>query len=115
MTIVIHFHQSRYHTFKTYYTRYVRVYLCSEFPNLVSYARFVPLMRWVLAPLCAYLVCCYGRCSGLSFIDPHRLRYATTGTSASTRSSTGWRSAGAIRQLGSSASSWISWSTSSLG
>jgi hypothetical protein len=69
MTLVIHFHQSRYRDFKTYYTRYVQVYLCSEFPNLVSYGRFVQLMTRVLVPLCAYLVSCYGRCSGLSFID----------------------------------------------
>jgi hypothetical protein len=58
MTIIIHFHQSRYRDFKTCYTRYVQVYLCSEFPNLVSYGRFVHLMARVLVPLCAYLVSC---------------------------------------------------------
>ena len=69
MTLVIHFHQSRYRDFKTYYTRHVQAYLRAEFPNLVSYGRFVHLMARVLVPLCAYLVSCYGRCSGLSFID----------------------------------------------
>lgn len=69
MTIVIHFHQSRYRDFKTYYTRYVQVYLRAEFPQLVSYGRFVQLMSRVLVPLCAYLVKCYGQCSGISFID----------------------------------------------
>ncbi len=69
MTIMIHFHQSRYRDFKSYYTQHVQVHLNSEFPDLVSYERFVALMPSVLVPLCAYLVSCYGRCTGISFID----------------------------------------------
>jgi len=44
MTIVIHFHQSSYRNFKSYYTKHVLTCLKSEFPNLVSYNRFVELM-----------------------------------------------------------------------
>ena len=44
MTIIIHFHQSRYRTFKDYYVRHVCVHLRQEFPALVSYTRFVQLM-----------------------------------------------------------------------
>ncbi len=69
MTIMIAFHQSRYRDFKSYYTQYVLVHLRSEFPDLVSYERFVALMPRILVPLCAYLVSCYGRCTGISFID----------------------------------------------
>jgi len=69
MTIVIHFHQARYRDFKTYYTQYVQQHLQAEFPQLVSYGRFVELMASVLVPLCAYLRWCYGDCSGISFID----------------------------------------------
>ncbi len=69
MTIMIHFHQSRYRDFKSYYTRHVQLYLGSEFPGLVSYERFVALMPSVLVPLCAYLVRSYGSCTGISFID----------------------------------------------
>jgi len=69
MTIMILFHQSRYRDFKNYYTKHVQAYLRSEFPDMVSYERFVALMPSVLAPLCAYLVNCYGRCTGISFID----------------------------------------------
>jgi hypothetical protein len=69
MTIVIDFHRSQYRTFKAYYTQHVQVHLCSEFPNLVSYNRFVELMQRVLLPLSAYLRHCYGRCTGISFID----------------------------------------------
>jgi hypothetical protein len=69
MTIMVHFHQSHYRHFKAYYTEYVQLHLRSEFPNLVSYGRFVQLMPSVLVPLCAYLVSCYGNCTGISFID----------------------------------------------
>lgn len=69
MTIVIAFHRSQYRTFKAYYTEHVQVHLCSEFPHLVSYNRFVELMQRVLMPLSAYLRHCYGRCTGISFID----------------------------------------------
>jgi transposase len=69
MTIMVYFHQMRYRDFKTYYTQFVQVYLCSEFPKLVSYNRFVELMPSVLVPLCAYLQSCYGSCTGINFID----------------------------------------------
>lgn len=69
MTIMIHFHQSRYRHFKAYYTQYVQEHLHREFPRLVSYERFVGLMPGALIPLCAYLVNCYGSGSGVSFID----------------------------------------------
>jgi hypothetical protein len=68
MTIMIHFHQSHYRHFKAYYTQYVQVRLRSEFPQLVGDGRFVQLMPRVLVPLCAYLVSCYGQCTGISFI-----------------------------------------------
>ena len=69
MTILIHFHQSHYRDFKTYYTDHVCEHLRSEFPNVVSYERFVILMSSVLGPLSAYLQSLYGHCHGISFID----------------------------------------------
>ena len=69
MTILIHFHQSHYRTFKAYYTEDVAVHLRREFPRLVSYSRFVALIPSVLVPLCAYLDTCQGACRGLSFVD----------------------------------------------
>lgn len=69
MTILIYFHQQRYRDFKTYYVQFVQRWLRAEFPQLVSYNRFVELMPRVLLPLCAYLQSCYGPCSGISFID----------------------------------------------
>jgi hypothetical protein len=69
MTILIHFHQSHYRTFKAYYTEYVQVYLASEFPRLVSYPRFVTLIPSMMVPMLAYLQSRYGACTGISFID----------------------------------------------
>ncbi|MCG3211865.1 MAG: hypothetical protein FOGNACKC_05511 [Anaerolineae bacterium] len=37
MTIIIHFHQSHYRDFKTYYLEHVSVHLHDEFPDLVHF------------------------------------------------------------------------------
>ena len=55
MTIIIHFHQSNYRTFKAYYTQHVSEHLRAEFPQLVSYSRFVRLMSQAFVPLTIYL------------------------------------------------------------
>jgi hypothetical protein len=69
MTIVIHFHQARYRDFKTYYTQHVQVFLRGEFPQLVSYERFIQCLPSILEPLCAFLQTCFGSCTGIAFID----------------------------------------------
>lgn len=73
MTIMIHFHQSHYRDFKAFYQRHVAVYLRSEFPELVSYSRFVELMSRVLVPLCAYLKSRYDTGTGIAYIDSTRI------------------------------------------
>ena len=77
MTIVIHFHQSGYRDFKDYYTKYVLEYLRSEFPQLVSYSRFVTLMQRVVLLLWVYAQACCGTCTGISFVDSTALRVCT--------------------------------------
>ena len=69
MTIVINFHQEGYRDFKHYYQNHVRQDLAAEFPELVSYNRFVELMHTVLLPLCAYLQLRFGNCTGIAFVD----------------------------------------------
>jgi len=69
MTITIHFHQSNYRTFKAYYTKYVLEYLRKDFPNLVSYSRFVRLMGQAFVPLTLFLLTQRGQCTGISFMD----------------------------------------------
>ena len=69
MTIVVWFQQSGYRTFKDYYRKEVCQHLRDEFPNLVSYNRFVELMRQALVPLCYYLHTRKGQTVGVAFID----------------------------------------------
>ena len=69
MTIIIHFHQSHYRDFKSYYLCYVQRTLKEAFPELISYTRFVSLMASVLIPLCVYLQSRKGMSKGLAFID----------------------------------------------
>jgi hypothetical protein len=100
MTIVIHFHQSGYRNFKAYYVEYVQEHLRDEFPQLVSYTRFIELMERVLVPLIAYLYHCKGRCTGISFVDAtslavcHNRRIARhrvfDGLAARGKTSMGW-------------------------
>jgi len=74
MTILIHFHQAGYRNFKTYYTNYVQAQLHREFPNLVSYSRFVSLIPRVVLLLWAYGLSGCGGCTGISFIDSPALK-----------------------------------------
>lgn len=69
MTICIHFHQSHYRTFKHYYVHYVQSQLKPLFPKLVSYERFVCLMKSVTVPLCFFLQTLRGEQTGIYFID----------------------------------------------
>ena len=69
MTLIIYFQQSHYRTFKAFYTNYVQVHLRDEFPDLVSYSRFVELMPGALYPLCLYLQRRLGEPTGIAFID----------------------------------------------
>lgn len=41
MTILIHFHQSHYKDFKSYYLYHVHQHLRNEFPQLLSYTQFL--------------------------------------------------------------------------
>lgn len=68
MTIVILFHQSNYRTFKYFYS-YVCNYFRKDFPKLISYSRFVYLMKNIFIPLFAYLLKRRGEMTGIAFID----------------------------------------------
>lgn len=74
MTIVILFQLSGFRNLKTYYTQYVWQHLRKEFPNLVSYGRFVELQSEIVLPLAAFLRTRFGQCTGVSFIDSTPIR-----------------------------------------
>jgi hypothetical protein len=69
MTLVIYFHIVRFRDFKTYYTRYVMVYLRESFPHLVSYSHVVNLLKSVAIPLCIFIHTLKGEKTGIYFVD----------------------------------------------
>ncbi len=75
VTITVLFHLSGFRTFKHFYVFYVNKQLNQEFPNTVSYNRFVELMQANILPLTLYMkTCCLGKCTGISFIDSTPIR-----------------------------------------
>ena len=100
MTICIHFHQSHYRTFKHYYNDHVCQHLRYLFPKLVSYERFVTLMKSVLVPLCFFLQSFKGEKTGIYFVDSTLLKACHIkrekqnkvfkGLTEKSRSTTGW-------------------------
>jgi len=69
ITIIIWFHQSHYRDFKAFYQKKVCQHYRSEFPDLVSYNRFVELMPGALLPMCVYMYCHRGQTQGIAFVD----------------------------------------------
>lgn len=75
MTILIAFHLSGMRNLKHYYLFYVCKHLSEEFPNPVSYNRFVELQQRVALPMVLFLKTCrMGSCTGISFIDSTALK-----------------------------------------
>jgi hypothetical protein len=75
VTITVLFHLSGIRTFKQFYIHYVQGQLRKEFPNTVSYNRFVELMQSNILPLTLYMkTCCLGECTGISFVDSTPIR-----------------------------------------
>lgn len=54
---------------------YVQKHLQDEFPNTVSYNRFVELQKKALVPMVVFMkMCCLGDCTGIRFIDSTPLK-----------------------------------------
>jgi hypothetical protein len=73
MTIIIYFHHSNYRCFKHYYQQKIEKHHRCDFPELVSYQRFIELMPTTLIPLIFYLNTRKGCNTGISFIDSTRI------------------------------------------
>ena len=70
MTILIYFHLMRYRDFKHYYLFHVCNHMQNDFPELVSYNRFVELMHKSLLPLAVFQKTrCLGKFTGISYVD----------------------------------------------
>lgn len=75
MVIIILFHNSGYRCLKHFYLQYVCVHLRHQFPQVVSYNRFVELQKEVAIPLALFIKkVLLGKCTGVSFVDSTPLR-----------------------------------------
>jgi hypothetical protein len=75
ITILIAFHLGGYRNLKHFYTQYVQIHLTSEFPETVSYNRFVELQQKALFPMVIFLkLMRLGSCTGISIVDSTPLR-----------------------------------------
>ncbi|HCE54926.1 MAG TPA: IS982 family transposase [Lutibacter sp.] len=75
MTILVLFHYGQFRNLKHFYLNYVVKHMKNEFPETVSYNRFVELQKKAAVPMGVFLkTCCLGSCTGVSFIDSTPLR-----------------------------------------
>jgi len=74
MTIIIAFHQSGYRSFKWYYLGHIKAHYSDYFPDLLSYPRFVAIMKSALVPLCAFVHSLTGEKPGIYFVDSTLLK-----------------------------------------
>ena len=70
ITILICFHFNTYRNFKHYYLGQVRLHWKHLFPRTLSYNRFIEVMPKCFIALTMFLqLCCFGKCTGISFVD----------------------------------------------
>jgi hypothetical protein len=75
ITIMVLFHLKGYRCLKHFYINHVKNHMRSEFPDTVSYNRFVELQSKSVLPMVIFLqTCCLGQCSGISFLDSTVIR-----------------------------------------
>lgn len=73
LTIMVIFHVSPCKVFKYFYIHYLSHAHKQDFPNLISYNRFVQLMPRLFVPLCILLQNLFGEKTGIYIADPTAL------------------------------------------
>lgn len=70
LAIVICYHFGSFRNFKHYYLHFIKEYLKAEFPDAVSYNRFVELQPKAMIPLMMLLkLIGFGECTGITYVD----------------------------------------------
>lgn len=70
MTILVCYHFGSYRNFKHYYLFYIKGDLRQDFPDALSYNRFVELMPRVFFKMMVFMkLHAFSKCSGISFVD----------------------------------------------
>ena len=75
ITIMVLFHYGAFRNLKHFYIHYVCKHMQGEFPQTVSYNRFVELMEKEALSMAVMLkMFCLGECTGISYVDSTILR-----------------------------------------
>ena len=99
ITILVLFHSNTFRNSKHFYLFYVCRELKEEFPNLLSYTRFVERMPRVAIPLLLFLkLALMGECTGITFIDSTRIPVCENKREYSNRVFKGYMDKGYISQ-----------------
>ena len=70
MTILVCYHFGAYRNFKEYYLNWVKGVMRQDFPDAVSYNRFVELMPRVFFKMMLFMkLYAFGKCRGITFVD----------------------------------------------
>ena len=70
MTILVAYHFGTFSNFKSYYLFFIKIHMHKDFPDAVSYNRFVELMPRVFFKMMLFMYLqAFGKCSGISFVD----------------------------------------------
>ena len=95
MTILVLFHSSRFRDLRSFYLGYVCSHLQKEFPNRVSYNRFVERQTQVGLPLMIFLqTCALGKCTGVSIMESTPLHSCHIKRMHSHKTMRGWAAQG---------------------
>ena len=74
ITLLICFHMGQFRNFKHYYLNYIATTLASDFPELLSYSRFIQIEHRVVIPLLMFIrLIGFGSCTGISFVDSTKI------------------------------------------
>lgn len=73
LTIVVAYHSSGFKCFKAFYF-YLLEQRKSDFPNLVSYNRFLELKPMIIMPLIGYLYSRFGEATEANFVDSTKIQ-----------------------------------------
>ncbi len=73
LTIIVAYHSSGFKNFKRYYF-YLLEQLKSDFPNIVSYNRFLEIKSMALVPLIGYLYSRFGNPTEANFVDSTKIQ-----------------------------------------
>ena len=79
ITILVLFHLGCFRNFKHFYKFYVQEHLKSDFPDTISYNRFLELSQKVCMPMTLFLkTCCLGQSTGYHLLILHQYAFVKT-------------------------------------